>query len=60
MVMSVLIQLQLASLLTAHQTIVRTIVELDRITVDPNRVNGQPCIRDLQLSVRRVLELLAL
>ena len=32
----------------------------DRITVNPNRMNGQPCIRDLRLSVRRVLELLAL
>ncbi len=33
---------------------------LDRITVDPNRLNGQPCIRDLRLTVRRVLEALAL
>ena len=33
---------------------------LDRITVNPNRMNGQPCIRDLRLTVRRVLELLAL
>ena len=32
----------------------------DRITVNPNRMNGQPCIRDLRLTVRRVLELLAL
>ena len=32
---------------------------LDRITVDPGRLNGQPCIRDLRISVRRVLEALA-
>jgi uncharacterized protein (DUF433 family) len=31
----------------------------DRITSNPNRMNGQPCIRDLRLTVRRVLELLA-
>jgi uncharacterized protein (DUF433 family) len=33
---------------------------LDRITVDFERLNGQPCIRDLRLTVRRVLEALAL
>ena len=33
---------------------------LDRITIDPARMNGQPCVRDLRLTVRRVLELLAL
>ena len=31
----------------------------DRIRCDPARVNGQPCIRDLRLTVRRVLEALA-
>jgi uncharacterized protein (DUF433 family) len=31
----------------------------DRITVNPARLNGQPCIRDLRLTVRRVLEVLA-
>ena len=35
-------------------------IQLDRITTDVNRLNGQPCIRDLRLTVRRVLELLAL
>ena len=35
-------------------------IQLDRITTDPNRLSGQPCIRDLRLTVRRVLELLAL
>ena len=32
----------------------------DRITIDPGRMNGQPCVRDLRLTVRRVLEALAL
>jgi len=32
---------------------------LDRITIDPNKLNGQACIRDLRLTVRRVLEALA-
>ena len=31
----------------------------DRITYDPARLNGQPCIRDLRLTVRRVLEAVA-
>lgn len=35
-------------------------IKLDRITVNPKRMNGQPCIRDLRLTVRRVLELIAL
>lgn len=35
-------------------------MKLDRITVNPNKVNGQPCIRDLRLTVRRVLEIVAL
>lgn len=33
---------------------------LERITVNGARMNGQPCIRDLRLTVRRVLELVAL
>ncbi len=32
----------------------------DRITSDPAILNGQPCIRGLRLTVRRVLEALAL
>jgi len=32
----------------------------NRITIDPNRMNGEPCIRDLRLTVRRVLEALAI
>jgi len=30
----------------------------DRITVDPKMMNGQPCIRGMRLTVRRVLEAL--
>lgn len=33
---------------------------LDRITVDPAIMNGQPCIRGMRLTVRRVLEAAAL
>ena len=33
---------------------------LDRMTVNPGRLNGQPCIRDLRLTVRRVIEMLAI
>ena len=33
---------------------------LDRITIDAARLNGEPCIRDLRLTVRRVLEALAI
>jgi uncharacterized protein (DUF433 family) len=33
---------------------------LDRITINPGRMNGQPCIRNLRLTVRRVIELVAL
>lgn len=32
---------------------------LDRITTDPARMNGQPCVRNLRLTVRRVLEAMA-
>ena len=33
--------------------------EFDRITRDPAVMNGQPCIRGMRLTVRRVLEALA-
>ena len=36
-----------------------TRMALNRITSNPNRMNGQPCIRELRLTVRRVIELLA-
>jgi len=32
----------------------------DRITIDPARMNGQPCIRGLRITVHRVLEAVAL
>ncbi len=32
----------------------------DRITCDSARMNGQPCIRNLRLTVRRVLEVVAI
>jgi uncharacterized protein (DUF433 family) len=35
-------------------------MEFDRITINPNQLNGQPCVRGLRLTVRRVLEALAL
>jgi len=35
-------------------------MKADRITSDPARLNGQPCIRDLRLTVRRVIEAVAL
>ncbi len=31
----------------------------DRITCDPTRLNGQACVRDLRVTVRRVLEAMA-
>jgi uncharacterized protein (DUF433 family) len=35
-------------------------VKFDRITVDPETMNGQPCIRNMRLTVRRVVEAVAL
>jgi uncharacterized protein (DUF433 family) len=32
----------------------------DRITIDPQVMNGQPCLRNLRLTVRRVVEAIAL
>ncbi len=34
--------------------------KFDRITVNPEVVNGQPCIRGMRLTVRRVVEAVAL
>jgi uncharacterized protein (DUF433 family) len=31
----------------------------DRITIEPGKMNGQPCIRGLRLTVRRLLEALS-
>ena len=35
-------------------------MKFERITCDPQRMNGQPCIRHLRLTVRRVVEAVAL
>ena len=35
-------------------------MQLDRITSNPARMGGQPCVRNLRLTVRRVVELAAL
>lgn len=32
---------------------------LDRITLEPGKCGGKPCIRGMRITVRRVLELLA-
>jgi uncharacterized protein (DUF433 family) len=34
-------------------------MKLERITVNPARMNGQACIRNMRLTVRRVVELTA-
>jgi len=34
--------------------------KLDRITINPAIMGGQPCIRGMRLTVRRVLEALAI
>lgn len=31
----------------------------DRITIEPGKLGGQPCIRGLRITVKRVLEILA-
>lgn len=36
------------------------IMRLDRITVNPEIMNGQPCVRGMRLTVRRVVEAAAL
>ncbi|GEM_PF-136805 len=52
-------QPHLSGLLFTVESARVTYMTLERITSNPNRMNGQPCIRDLRLTVRRVLELLA-
>ena len=36
-----------------------TVEQFDRITVEPGKCGGKPCIRGMRITVRRVLELLA-
>ena len=38
----------------------RNKMNLDRIQIDPKRMNGQATIRNLRLTVRRVIKLVAL
>lgn len=35
------------------------VVGFDRITLDPDQMGGQPCVRNMRLTVRRVLEAIA-
>ena len=35
-------------------------MKLDRITSNPARLGGQPCVRNLRLTVRRVVQLAAM
>jgi uncharacterized protein (DUF433 family) len=35
-------------------------MQVDRITTNPKQMNGQPCIRNMCLTVKRVVELLAI
>lgn len=37
-----------------------TSANFDRITVDPKQMNGQPCIRGMRMTVRRVVEAVSL
>lgn len=34
--------------------------KLGRIAIDPDKMNGQPCVRNMRLTVKRVVELAAL
>jgi len=36
-----------------------SVLGYDRITIDPNQMGGQPCVRNMRLTVRRVLEAVA-
>jgi uncharacterized protein (DUF433 family) len=38
---------------------VATVNLFDRITIEPGKCGGKPCIRGMRITVRRVLELLA-
>ena len=33
-----------------------TAADFDRITIDPEQMGGQPCIRGMRITVKRVLE----
>lgn len=38
---------------------IETMQRFDRITRNPDQMNGQPCIRGMRLTVRRVVEAVA-
>jgi uncharacterized protein (DUF433 family) len=38
---------------------VPTVASFDRITVEPGKCGGKPCVRGMRITARRVLELLA-
>jgi uncharacterized protein (DUF433 family) len=38
---------------------VAVVQSFDRITIEPGKCGGKPCIRGMRITVRRVLELLA-
>jgi len=42
-----------------HPTGRRPVSKFDRITSDPEILNGQPCIRGMRLSVRRIVQALS-
>lgn len=48
----------LALSLTKEELVVAP--KIDRITINPAILNGQPCIRGMRLTVRRVLKAVAL
>jgi uncharacterized protein (DUF433 family) len=37
----------------------RIVLQFDRITIDPGKMGGPPCIRGMRITVRRVLDILA-
>ena len=39
---------------------IETMQRFDRITWNPAQMNGQPCVRSMRLTVRRVVEAVAL
>lgn len=40
--------------------IVAAVETFDRITIEPGKCGGKPCIRGMRITVRRVLEILAM
>ena len=36
-----------------------SVAGFDRITIDPDQMGGQPCVRNMRLTVRRVLQAIA-